>query len=128
MSRAGEAMSIAAVAIVLGGAGSAIAARGPTSAERATVVRTVKNSRLLAALPRDAIAVTAVRISTVRVPGRVYARAKIFDDRKAHPDRATGVLRRLRGHWRLLDLGTADVGCHAVPARVRADLRLPRCT
>jgi hypothetical protein len=126
MTRAYATLSIALV-IVLSGAASAAAARTPTSAERAIVVRTVKDSRLLTALPRSAIAVTAIRISTVRIPGRIYARATIRDDRKQHPDRATGVLRRLRGHWRLLDLGTADVGCHGVPARVRADLGLARC-
>jgi hypothetical protein len=121
MSRMCRALSIATL-MLLAGAGLAAAARAPTSSERAIIVTTVKDSRLLSALPRDAIAVTAIRISTVTTTGRRYARARIFDTTLAHPDRATGVLRRLRGHWRLLDLGTADVGCRTVPARVRADL------
>jgi acyl dehydratase len=126
MSRMGV-LSIATLVLALGGAALADASRRPTSSERAIIVKTEKDSRGKIAIPRAAIGVKDVRISTVRVPDRLYARVSVFDKRRAHPDVATGVVRRLRGHWRLIDLGTSGAGCRTVPARVRADLKLTDC-
>ena len=126
MSRTG-ALSIATLVLALGGAALADASRKPTSSERAIIVKTVKDSRAAIAIPRASIGVKGIRISTVSTPGRLYARVTVYDKRRADPDNATGVVRRLRGHWRLIDLGTSGTGCRAVPAPVRADLKLFGC-
>jgi hypothetical protein len=114
---------IASVALLALGAGLASASRAPNAAERPAIVKAVKTSKLTAAVPR--IVVSAIRVSTVSTPGRRYGRVKVSGRPAGAVDTATGVVRRMRGHWRLIDLGTADVGCHSgVPARVRADLKL----
>ena len=120
-------LAIAALAITLTAASLAEAARSPTRSERAAIVKTVNDATWAIAIPRDDIAVTKIRVSTVRLPDRLYARVIVYDKRKAHPDTALGVVRRLRGHWRLLTVGTSSVGCRTVPARVRADLKLTDC-
>ena len=127
MSRMSMTLSVATLALLQCCTGWAVAARKPTSAEKATIIRTVKDSKGQIAIPRDQIAVTGIRISTFKTPGRLYARVRVHDTAISHPDVATGVVRRLRGHWRLIDLGTAEVGCHNVPKAVRDDLRLPTC-
>jgi hypothetical protein len=110
--------------MLTGATGLAAASRAPTSAERAVIVKTATESRLLVELPKGSFAVNGVRVSTVATPGRRYARLNVVRKPADAGDRATGVVRRLRGHWRLIDLGTSGVGCRTVPARVRADLKL----
>ncbi|MGZ6637575.1 MAG: hypothetical protein ACXVII_32350 [Solirubrobacteraceae bacterium] len=51
-----------------------------------------------------------------------WSRARIVPCRRG--DRALAVLQLRRGHWRVRDIGTADVGCTVAPRRVRIDLDL----
>jgi hypothetical protein len=112
----------AALVLLTGACGVAAASRAPTTSERTAIVKAVKNSKLTEQVPR--ITVSAIRVSTVSTPGRRYARVKVAGKPAGSVDTATGVVRRLRGHWRLIDLGTAGVGCNTLSARVRADLKL----
>jgi hypothetical protein len=122
MSRIRGAVSIATLAVLLCGAAVAVASRAPTSSERTAIVKAVKTSKLTSQVPN--ITVSNIRVSTVSTPGRRYARVKVAGKPAGSVDTATGVVRRLRGHWRLIDLGTAGVGCNTLSARVRADLKL----
>jgi len=53
-----------------------------------------------------------------------WARARLFPCDKRRGDRALAVLQRLRGKWRVRDVGTSGVGCTVAPAGVRRDLNL----
>jgi len=113
---------IAALAVLTLGSGLAAASRAPSSGERAAIVKAVKSSQLTDQVPH--VDVSGTRVSTVSTPGRRYARVKVSGRPAGSVDTATGIVRRLRGHWRLIDLGTAGVGCRTAPAHVRADLEL----
>lgn len=121
VARITTALTLALVALLAAGGGWAAASRTPSRGERAAIVRSVTASRLLDALPRGSFDVTRIRISTVRTPGRLYGRVRIVTHPAAQSDLPTGIVRRLRGHWRLINLGTSGVGC-GLPARVRTDL------
>jgi hypothetical protein len=113
--------ALAALAMVAT-TGIAGAAHEPTFAQRKIVVRTVHDSRLTAVVDDDRYDVRHVVLSDVRTPGRLYDRIALVphDDRL---DGALGIVRRLHGHWRLIELGTAEVGCR-LPRAVRRDLRI----
>jgi hypothetical protein len=121
MRRLGTSCGIAALALAAAG-GVAQAAHEPTFAQRKIIVRTVHDSKLTGAVSDDRYDVRHIALSDVRTPGRLYGRIVIVphDNRL---DGATGVVRRFHGHWRLIDLGTAGVGCR-LPRAVRRDLRL----
>jgi hypothetical protein len=116
------AASAVAAGALAASAGVAGAAHEPTFAQRKIIVRTVHDSRLTAAVADDRYDVRHIVLSDVRTPGRLYGRIVIVphDNRL---DGATGIVRRFHGHWRLIDLGTAEVGCR-LPRAVRRDLRL----
>jgi hypothetical protein len=100
------------------------ASRPPTNRERRDIVRTVNDSRLTAGVPDGRYNVRYVRISTVATPGRVYGRVRLVPRPGSAYDGALGIVRRLRGRWRLIDLGTAGAGCTTLPRAVRADLKV----
>jgi hypothetical protein len=108
--------------VTLGASGLAQAAHEPTFTQRTIIVRAVHDSRLTAAVADERYDVRHVVLSDVRTPGRSYGRIVIVphDNRL---DGATGIVRRFHGHWRLIDIGTAGVGCR-LPRAVRRDLRL----
>jgi hypothetical protein len=114
------ALAAAAAALLLGGLASA--AREPTSAQRRIIVQTVHDSKLTAQVADDRYDVRHIILSTVRTPGRLYGRIVLVPHDQSL-DGATGIVRRFHRHWRLIDLGTAGVGCK-LPAAVRRDLRL----
>ncbi|MEA2217679.1 MAG: hypothetical protein QOJ35_305 [Solirubrobacteraceae bacterium] len=115
--------SVAAVLAALAAAASANASRAPTAAERAVIVRTVKSSALTAMVDDANFDVRRIRISTVPTPGLRYAAVKLVPRPGVQADGADGALRRKRGHWRLINLGTSSVGC-ILPRSVRRDLKL----
>ena len=86
-------------------------------------MQTVKRSALTAMVPDRDYDVRRVRISTVPTPGLRYAAVRLVPRPGVMRDGADGALRRKRGHWRLINLGTSSVGC-VLPRKVRADLKL----
>ena len=121
MRRIWTSCALAVLGLVAVG-GVARAAHEPTFAQRKIIVRTVHDSRLTSAVDDSRYDVRHIVLSDVSTPGRLYGRIVIVphDNRL---DEATGIVRRFHGHWRLVDLGTAEVGCW-LPRAVRRDLRL----
>jgi hypothetical protein len=117
-------LSIAAVMVLLISASSSVASRPPTEKERRPIVRTVKSSALTAGVSDKRYTVRYIRISTVSTPGRTYGRLRLVPRPGSGYDGALGIVRRLRGHWRLIDLGTAGAGCKTLPRAVRVDLEV----
>jgi hypothetical protein len=113
----------ATVALLLAGAGGvAQAAHEPTFAQRKVIVRAVHDSRLTAQVDDARYDVRHIVLSDAHTPGRLYGRIALVphDDRL---DGALGIVRRYHRHWRLIDLGTADVGCR-LPRAVIRDLHI----
>jgi hypothetical protein len=101
-------------------AAPALAARAPSSNERAQISAAVYRSPLTSALPDSSYRVGGIRIST-RGP---WARARVIP-RRPTVQGAVGVLRRTaRRGWRLRQIGSADVGCGIAPVAVLRDLGL----
>jgi hypothetical protein len=121
MPRLGTSCVLAALAMVAAG-GVAQAAREPTFAQRKVIVRTVHDSKLTALVDDDRYDVRHIVLSDARTPGRLYGRiALVPHDQRL--DGALGIVRRYHRHWRLIELGTADVGCR-LPRAVIRDLRI----
>ena len=106
--------AVALGALVL--AANAAAERGPTKHEAAEISHALHTSSATHAV--KCIHVRNIVISTVGP----WSRARIVPCRRG--DRALAVLQLQRGHWRVRDIGTADVGCTVAPRRVRIDLDL----
>jgi hypothetical protein len=101
-------------------AAPALAARRPSSNERARISAAVYRSPLTSALPDSSYRVGGIRIST-RGP---WARASVVP-KKPTVQGGVGVLRKTaRRGWRLRQIGSADVGCGIVPVAVLKDLGL----
>lgn len=100
-------------------AGVAGARRAPTKGEAASISRA-----LHASSATRAVRCFHTREIVISTAGP-WARARVVrcgDGRRF--DTALAVLQRLRGRWRVRDLGTSGAGCTVAPARVRRDLRL----
>jgi hypothetical protein len=117
--RAGRVALIPCVALVtLMLAADASAHRSPTRAESAAIS---------AALHKPNVGIRRglcfhVRSIVVSTAGP-WASAKLVPC-SGRGDRALAVLQRVRGKWRVRDVGTSGVGCTVAPARVRRDLHL----
>jgi len=82
------------------------------------IAQAVRTSPLTAALPASQLRITDVQVSRTD-PN--YAAAHIVPPADT-TDTAAALLRRTNGHWTLVELGTAQVGCSGVTPVVRADL------
>jgi len=97
----------------------ASAHRGPTRSESAAISAAVHRPNV--GIRRGlCFHVREIVISTAGP----WARANLLPCNKHWGDRALAVLQRLRGKWRMRDVGTSGVGCTVAPARVRRDLNL----
>lgn len=110
-------LSLAAMAVLLVYPGGAGASRAPTHAEATAISKALHASRATGAV--HCFHAREIVVSTAGP----WARARIFPCYK-HGDRALAVLQRVKGRWRVRDLGTADAGCTVAPRKVRKDLRL----
>ena len=113
----GSIACVAVVSVIL--AADASAHRGPTRSESAAIS---------AALHRPNVGIRRglcfrVRDIVISTAGP-WARAKLLPCNAHRGDRALAVVQRLRGKWRVRDVGTSGVGCTVAPARVRRDLKL----
>jgi|GEM_PF-5478270 hypothetical protein len=82
------------------------------------IAQAVRTSPLTAALPASQLRITDVQVSRTD-PN--YAAAHIVPPADT-TDTAAALLRRTNGHWTLVELGTAQVGCSGMTPVVRADL------
>ena|SRR5271165_1708167 len=106
-------------AVVLGAllmAAAAPAERAPTRREATAISSAVHSSSATRAV--KCFHVRHVVISTKGL----WARANVVACHDG--DHALVVLQLRAGHWRVRDIGTADVGCTVAPRRVRIDLDL----
>jgi hypothetical protein len=116
-------MSAAVVALVaLALAAPSFAARNPRAGERAAMSRAVKHSRLTSAVPGYEYTVRGIRVST-KGP---FARGETVGvgRYKGVVQPAFVLLKKSKGHWRLIDIG-GDLSCRDAPHAVFRDLRLP---
>jgi hypothetical protein len=107
-------------------AGQPVAARGAETAaptETAAITAAIHGSDLTSHVPPSDYQVTDIRISRAD-PTWAYAELLPVTDTI---DRAHGVLHHTARGWRLMELGTYEVGCTVVPAPARADLGLDEC-
>jgi hypothetical protein len=123
--RSASVTTVAAALAICVAAVSAYASRAPTTAERAAIAKAVKSSSLTSMVPDGDYDVKGIRISTVSTRGRRYGRVRLAPHPGVMTDGAYGVVRRVGGRWRLIDLGTSGVGCNTAPPAVRRDLKLP---
>jgi hypothetical protein len=115
-----RALTFIAVLVAAGTAGAAPAARAPNTGEKAAIRQAIFDDLAANALPRRPV-ITRIRVSSItlrRHRYRKFARVDLDD-----PTRA-GYAAALLGYyvasisgWKVLDLGSALVGC-SVPAQV----------
>ena len=109
--------------LLLSLATTALASRAPTTRERREIASAARHSQGTR-LARGKFLVRSVRVSSVD-PRWAKALLRPKPAYRDQLDTATAVFHRTNGHWRLSDLGTAQVGCVVIhDADVRADLRL----
>ena len=125
-----RALTFIAVFVALGTAGAAPAARAPSTAEEAGIRQAIFDDLAANALPRRPV-ITRIRVSSItlrRHRYRKFARVDLDD-----PTRG-GVAAALLGYyvasisgWKVLDLGSSEVGCsvpgHVFRGRKRAVMR-----
>jgi hypothetical protein len=110
------------VALAALAAAPSLAARNPRPGERAAISRAVKHSRLTSAVPDYEYTVRGIRVST-KGP---FAKGETFGvgSYKSVVQPAFVLLKKSKGHWRLIDIG-GDLSCRDAPHAVFRDLRLP---
>lgn len=100
--------------------GSRVAKPRPVSTRR-LIIRAVNKEVGVNGVPSSQFTVERLRVSR-----STWAAAKIVPERSADLDPADVLVRRTKGTWKVIDLGTAEVGCGVAPAPVLATLGL-RC-
>ncbi|WP_432561008.1 hypothetical protein [Kineococcus sp. SYSU DK003] len=107
------------LAVVGVAAGTAGAATGPQDTE--AITQAVTTSEQTAAVPPADYRVTDVRVADSDTS---WAAADLEPTDPAALDPATAVLQHVEGGWRVVDLGTAQVGCGLATPAVLEDLTL----
>lgn len=120
MKRGGESLLVVAAVAAVVALATVIASDRP--AERILIARATRQyvaGSGCCALAR--VAIVEVRESAT---DPAYAAADLdgWDRSGQYVGRATAVLQRTHGTWRVLELGTSGLGCRLPSARVRADL------
>jgi hypothetical protein len=115
-----RALALIAVCLAVAAAGAAPAARAPNAVEKAAIRQAIFDDLAAHAHPRRPV-ITGIRVSTITLATRRYrkfARVDLDDPTRAGPAYA------LLGYdvgsisgWRVLDLGSSEVGC-GEPAQV----------
>ncbi|GAB47491.1 hypothetical protein [Mobilicoccus pelagius] len=90
----------------------------PAPSTLTSITRAVHRSEYTAGVPASSYSVTGLRTSGS------WARVVLAPHRPADLDAATVVLRRTKGQWRVVDLGTYGVGCDVTSAATQKALRL----
>ena len=125
-----RALAFIAVFVALGTAGAAPAARAPSSAEKPAIRQAIFDDIAVNAHPRRPV-ITRIRVSSITLQRhryRKFARVDLDDPTKAGPAYALlGYFVASISGWRVLDLGSSEVGCgepaQAFGGRRRAVLR-----
>jgi hypothetical protein len=111
---------VIAVLFAVGAAGATPAARPPNTAEKAAIRQAIFDDLVANALARRPV-ITRIRVSSITLPRHRYRKFTRVD--LDDPTRA-GVAAALLGYyvasisgWKVLDLGSSEVGC-SVPARI----------
>jgi hypothetical protein len=117
-----EGAATAALVVVLT-AGAGTAARKPAAGERAAIQQALFDDLHAHALPARPV-ITRISVSTVRPSGSAgrndyakFARADLYDPRAGAAAVLLGYYVASISGWRVLDLGSSEVGC-SVPAKV----------
>lgn len=92
----------------------------PSPADAAAIATAVRTSEFTSLVPPDAYEVTGTRLAASD-PTWAWTQLRPV---AGTVDPASAVLHRTADGWRLLALGTFEVGCSIVPPQVRADLAL----
>ncbi|KNX37563.1 hypothetical protein [Luteipulveratus halotolerans] len=92
----------------------------PSAATKAAITRAVERSPLLGEVPPTGVVVTAIRVSTRDAR---WASALVAP-KSSDVDPAQVVLRHTSKGWSVRDLGTDQVGCQVLKAKVRTELGL----
>ncbi|MDT3439671.1 MULTISPECIES: hypothetical protein [unclassified Pseudofrankia] len=114
----GEAAAVGASA---GAARSAVAgAVTPSPADAGAITAAIRSSDLT-----GLVSPASYQVVDIEIAGSdpSWARAELMPV-TADVDRARGVLHRTESGWRLVQLGSYEVGCTLVPSQARADLAL----
>ena len=82
------------------------------------ITTAVRRSEYTAGVPASSYAVTGLRTSGS------WARVTLQPGKSVELDPATVVLRQTKGQWKVVDLGTAMVGCDVAPKATVKALRL----
>lgn len=100
--------------------GHAAASTHPSNAaDDRGIIAAIKHSPLLGDVPASDISVRTIR----RAAGNTSWASAVVHPVDQRTDDARVALHRTSGHWSVVTLGTAGVGC-VVPVAVRADLAL----
>ena len=104
-------------------AGAATAARNPTIAERASIRQALFDDVLAHRRPAHPV-ITGITVSTIRPPGAImrnryskFARLNLSDPQAGFAAALLGYYVASISGWRVLDLGSSEVGC-TVPSTV----------
>lgn len=129
-SRTGIAMSCVATALLLVIAPAlALAARSPTIAERASIQQSLFDDVRAHGKPAHPV-ITRISLSTVRL-GRAagqhyylkFARVDLRDPQAGYAAALLGYYVASIPGWRVLDLGSSEVGCKVAPKVFRGQKR-----
>jgi hypothetical protein len=125
----------AAVLLVAGTAGAASTVRNPTAEERGAIRQSIFDDIAAKGSPTHPV-IMRVRVSTVALPAggsryRKFARVDLNDPKAGYAAALLGYFVTSISGWRVLDLGSSEVGCsvpsrlfHAKKNAVLRDLRL----
>ena len=115
------ALAAVAVFLVAGAAGATSAVRNPTIDERASIRQAIFDAVAAKGRPANP-AITRVRVSSVTLsarPGqyRKFARVDLNDPKAGYAGALVGYYAASISGWKILDMGSAQVGC-SVPAKL----------
>ena len=99
-------------------AGTARATNATRTSTLSKITTAVRRSEYTAGVPASSYAVTVLRTSGS------WARVTLQPGKSVELDPATVVLRQTKGQWKVVDLGTAMVGCDVAPKATVKALRL----
>lgn len=114
-----RALTFIAVFVAFGAAGAAPAARAPSIAEKAAIRQAIFDDLAAHTLARQPV-ITRIRVSSImlrRHRYRKFARVDLNDPRGGYAAALLGYYVASISGWKVLDLGSAQVGC-SVPAKV----------
>ena len=114
-----RALAVIAVFLIVAVAGAAPAARAPNAVEKAAIRQAIFDDIAAHANPRRPV-ITRIRVSSITLPTpryRKFARVDLDDPRAGPADALLGYYVASISGWRVLDLGSAEVGC-GEPAQI----------